>query len=69
MVEAMLAYLDSLILDVENDEYDFRETKTEEVPAMQLTQTEKPKNKVFIVHGHDGEAKERTAPIYREARF
>ncbi|MFA6596980.1 MAG: nucleotide-binding protein [Ignavibacteriaceae bacterium] len=67
--ETMQAYIDSLILDVENDEYDFRKSETEEEPAVQLTQTEKPKNKVFIVHGHDGEAKERTARFIEKLGF
>lgn len=65
----MLAYVDSLIIDVENDEYDFRETEGEEESVMQLPQTEKPKNKVFIVHGHDGEAKERTARFIEKLGF
>lgn len=57
--DTMCSYIDSLILDVENDEYDLREKPEEK-------QEIKPKiagksNKVFIVHGHDGEAKEITA--------
>ncbi|CDH00139.1 TIR domain-containing protein [Xenorhabdus bovienii] len=59
--ETMVAYIDSLIMDVDNGEYDIRETKRDEEPVVKLTQEKKPKNKVFIVHGHDGEAKERTA--------
>lgn len=43
----MHSYIDSLILDLENEEYDLREA-----PEVK---------KVFIVHGHDGEAKEKTA--------
>lgn len=67
--ETMLAYIDSLIIDVDNDEYDFRETESEEESVMQLPQTEKPKSKVFIVHGHDGEAKERTARFIEKLGF
>lgn len=67
--ETMLAYIDSLILDVENDEYDFREEESEKEPEVQLTQINKPKNKVFIVHGHDGEAKERTARFIERLGF
>jgi len=59
--ETMLAYIDSLIIDVENDEYDFSEKVGDKVDVTPIAQAEKPKNKVFIVHGHDGEAKERTA--------
>ncbi|MDD2468597.1 MAG: nucleotide-binding protein [Desulfobulbus sp.] len=67
--ETMLAYIDSLILDVENDEYDLRESDAEKEPEVQLTQIEKPKNKVFIVHGRDGEAKERTARFIEKLGF
>jgi predicted nucleotide-binding protein len=67
--ETMLAYIDSLIMDVENDEYDFKETVSEEEPVVQLPQTEKPKNKVFIVHGHDGNARERTARFIEKLGF
>lgn len=67
--ETMLAYIDSLIIDVENDEYDFREEESENEPEVQLTQTEKTKDKVFIVHGHDGEAKERTARFIEKLGF
>lgn len=67
--ETMLAYIDSLILDVENDEYDFREEEIKIEPEVQPTQINKPKNKVFIVHGHDGEAKERTARFIEKLGF
>lgn len=57
--ETMDSYIDSLIIDVENNEY----------KAPESTNTDKTndgnkiveKTSVFIVHGHDGEAKERTA--------
>ncbi|QTP59200.1 nucleotide-binding protein [Billgrantia antri] len=65
--EAMLAYIDSLMIDVENDEYDFREA--EEKTKVVLSQNEKQKNKVFIVHGHDGNAKERTARFIEKLGF
>ena len=58
--ESMYSYIDSLILDVENDEYDIREQVEKENPANKPKVSGKS-NKVFIVHGHDGEAKERTA--------
>ena len=67
--ETMLAYIDSLMMDVESDEYDFRETESEEKPSVVLNQSEKPKNKVFIVHGHDGNAKERTARFIEKLGF
>ena len=67
--ETMLAYIDSLIIDVSNDEYDFRKTESEKEAIVQVAQSEKPKNKVFIVHGHDGEAKERTARFIEKLGF
>lgn len=67
--ETMLAYIDSLIIDVNNDEYDFREIESEKQKVVQVVQSEKPKNKVFIVHGHDGEAKERTARFIEKLGF
>jgi len=67
--ETILAYIDSLIIDVENDEYDFREAESENEPEVQLTKMDKPKDKVFIVHGHDGEAKERTARFIEKLGF
>ncbi|MCZ2808751.1 MAG: nucleotide-binding protein [Candidatus Bathyarchaeota archaeon] len=65
----MLAYIDSLVMDVENDEYDFRETEEKEKPNVVLGQSENQKNKVFIVHGHDGNAKERTARFVEKLGF
>ena len=56
----MVSYIDSLILDVENDEYDIKEQR-KELPIESVAQELKSKDKVFIVHCHDGNAKERTA--------
>lgn len=67
--ENMNAYIDSLIIDVENDEYDIRDTKRDEKREVKITSDEKPKNKVFIVHGHDGEAKQRTARFIEKLGF
>lgn len=64
----MLSYIDSLILDIQNDEYDLKEQNEENVKPI-IAQDEKPKNKVFIVHGHDGEAKERTARFIEKLGF
>ncbi|MCL6386313.1 hypothetical protein EXT55_08790 [Pectobacterium carotovorum subsp. carotovorum] len=65
----IIAYIDSLIIDVENDEYDIRETESDGNPVVKIIQKEKPKNKVFIVHGHDGEAKQRTARFIEKLGF
>lgn len=67
--ETMLAYIDSLIIDIESDEYDPRESTQDEEPKVQLSQNQKPKDKVFIVHGHDGEAKQRTARFVEKLGF
>ena len=67
--ETMLAYIDSLIIDVENDEYDLRGTRDEEKPNIVLDQNVKRKDKVFIVHGHDGNTKERTARFVEKLGF
>lgn len=51
----MEAYVDSLIIDIQNDEFESAEEK------LPQAKPKKPKarnmSKVFIVHGHDGEAK------------
>ncbi len=65
----MLAYIDSLIIDVNNDEYDIREVTSNEKIEARIISNEKPKNKVFIVHGHDGEAKQSTARFIEKLGF
>ncbi|WP_039985952.1 TIR domain-containing protein [Vibrio owensii] len=69
--ENMDAYLDSLILDIRNDEYDLPEEQVlESLPQeTSVPSVEKPKNKVFIVHGHDGETKVRTARFIEKLGF
>ncbi len=59
--EKMVSYIDSLILDVKNDEYDFPEFDSESQDLPRSSSSEKNLSSVFIVHGHDGEVKERTA--------
>lgn len=60
------AYLKSLIRVVTDDEYDFT-PKHKEVKQVETQSTPKAKsNKVFIVHGHDGEVKYRTANFLRQ---
>ncbi|HDG1697365.1 TPA: nucleotide-binding protein [Kluyvera ascorbata] len=53
------AYIDSLIIDLQNGEYVAPQEDTETMPNnignVGLN------SKVFIIHGHDGEAKEKTA--------
>jgi len=59
--ETMVSYIDSLIIDIENDEYDFSESENESPSQIPLYTYERDLSSVFIVHGHDGETKERTA--------
>lgn len=65
--ECMLSYIDSLILDVQNDEYDFKEKLNLEPTKSQKVDVSK--NKVFIVHGHAEEAKEKTARFIENLGF
>lgn len=46
-----LAFIDSLSIDVQNDEFDFTPPEIEKVSLQRGTV--KPSNRVFIVHGHD----------------
>lgn len=64
----MLSYIDSLVLDVENDEYEIKELH-KETSKPTLSQDKKVKDKVFIVHGHDGEAKAKTARFIERLGF
>jgi predicted nucleotide-binding protein len=64
--DKMCAYIDSLILDVEQGEYDI---KVEKETIIETTKVKGRSNKVFIVHGHDGEAKERTARFIEKLGF
>ncbi|MDT3321175.1 nucleotide-binding protein [Shewanella sp. SP1S2-4] len=65
--EKTYSYLDSLILDIQNDEYDFTPIN-KEVKQVEATPKEKSKN-VFIVHGHNNEVKERTARFIQKLGF
>ena len=68
----MLSYIDSLTLDVENDEYDFPDPENESVKEpseLAIESKDKDLTQVFIVHGHDGEAKERTARFIEKLGF
>ena len=68
--EKMMSYLDSLMLDIENDEYDHKEIVADETSLdLSVTSQDKVKSKVFIVHGHNGETKERTARFIEKLGF
>jgi predicted nucleotide-binding protein len=62
-----LSYLDSLILDIQNDEYD----PVENFEAVQVENSplDLDHESVFIVHGHDNETKERTARFIEKLGF
>ena len=53
------SYLDSLIIDINNDEYHPVEISDEATAEAENTDVDN--SSVFIVHGHDNETKERTA--------
>jgi predicted nucleotide-binding protein len=64
------AYIDSLIIDIENDEFDLRsESEEDEEEKTIKISSEKKFNKVFIVHGHNGEVKSRTARFIEKLGF
>lgn len=66
--EPCLAFIDSLKIDVENDEFDF----SPRPEANQATTSRKPSlsnKKVFIVHGHDDLAKTKTARFVEKLGF
>lgn len=57
--ELCLAFIDSLIIDVENDEFDFSPKKT--IEKIMTNQTPLNNKRVFIVHGHNELIKINTA--------
>ncbi|MCI2964479.1 nucleotide-binding protein [Shewanella sp. N2AIL] len=65
--EKTYSYLDSLILDIKNDEYDFTPSNKEVQDVKTIPEAKS--NKVFIVHGHDGEVKYRTARFIEKLGF
>ena len=65
--EPMVSFIDSLILDVRNDEFDLAAPRT--MPTKSKKKVPTDKTKVFIVHGHDGEAKQRTARFVEKLGF
>jgi predicted nucleotide-binding protein len=67
--EAMISYIDSLILDVRNDEYENHEAPAKQAELDNSKSEEKRSNKVFIVHGHDNEVKEKTARFVEKLGF
>ncbi|WP_444910279.1 TIR domain-containing protein [Microbulbifer sp. TRSA005] len=69
---AITAYLDSLILDLKNGDYISKQVDHAPKSAVikeKKAEKEKPKNKIFIVHGHDGSVKQRTARFLERLGF
>lgn len=64
--EAMDSYIESLIIDVDNGEYEIPEESEGE--HFQKS-PKRDMNSVFIVHGHDEEAKQRTARFVEKLGF
>lgn len=58
--EVCVSFIDSLILDVKNDEYDFN-LSVQEAPEIDSPNSAESPQKVFIVHGHDDLTKTKTA--------
>ncbi len=68
--EKLVSYIDSLIIDIENDECNLSKIKEIEDKMNDKNNDQMMElNSVFIVHGHDGEAKERTARFIEKLGF
>ncbi|MGE8681525.1 MAG: TIR domain-containing protein [Achromobacter marplatensis] len=67
--EICLSFIDSLVTDVKNDEYDFehKAVPNEEKKKKQAGQNDK--NKVFIVHGHDELTKTKVARFIEQLGY
>ncbi|MEM6186916.1 nucleotide-binding protein [Shewanella vaxholmensis] len=62
------AFMESRINDVKNDDYDFTPIQ-KKVKQVEAATPEAKSKKVFIVHGHDGHVKERTARFIEKLGF
>jgi predicted nucleotide-binding protein len=67
--ETMDSYIESLIIDIENGEYETPEDEEEDSTNMASPAEGRDLSSVFIVHGHDGEAKQRTARFVEKLGF
>lgn len=65
--DTMLSYIDSLILDMNNDEYDLKDKSV--LAPTKNNESDSQKNKVFIVHGHAEDVKEKTAIFIENLGF
>ena len=67
--ERVASYIDSLIIDIANGEFDLRSDPTEYSELDNTPAEPKSYNKVFIVHGHNEEVKLRTARFVEKLGF
>ncbi|ENL8543844.1 nucleotide-binding protein [Serratia marcescens] len=63
------SYIDSLIIDITNGEFDLRSDSKEYGELENTPTANKSYNKVFIVHGHNEEVKLRTARFVEKLGF
>jgi predicted nucleotide-binding protein len=67
--ERSLSFIDSLLIDVENDEYHPGSLTDEPALDRVVSPGPEPSKKVFVVHGHDGEPKEAVARFLEGLRL
>ena len=67
--ERVASYIDSLIIDIENGEFELRAEPAEHEELESKLVESKPYDKVFIVHGHNEEVKLRTARFVEKLGF
>lgn len=67
--ERVASYIDSLIIDIENGEFELRAEPAEHEELESKPVESKPYDKVFIVHGHNEEVKLRTARFVEKLGF
>lgn len=65
----ILAYLNSLLIDVQNDEFEYEHSKEIENAEVSTLKNDVMLNKAFIVHGHDDATKLRTARFLEKLGF
>jgi predicted nucleotide-binding protein len=72
LIHSINVFIESLIVDITNNEYDFTPVSERlEPPEIEIVDAipKDKTNKVFIVHGHDGHVKERTARFIEKLGF
>ena len=67
--EKMISYIDSLILDIKNDEYESPKESDKSINSNNGKKTMLDKNSIFIVHGHNVAAKEQVARFVEKLGF